>query len=363
MPGDPRDPPAPPPDCIGPCRPRPQPIPVDFLDNGTVGRLRIEIKSLEQLLAEAQQRYADHVSGKWPLSPRESVELREEIDRLSIAINPRAQNLWGPLTPAEEAYVAARAAKFRNDARTLAFWACGLPCLPAAAARAAGAPEEAVDGIAEISLNLTMALEGTGPREVSGPPPLGRRPAEAIVEPLVREPVSGRPPGPKPAKPAEPARPAEPAPRPAEPAPRPAEKPAAPPEGTFVAIRKPSKAQLKEEANNRAIDEILRKEGKKVEPNPDEGASGAGRQGDRIVDGKKTEYKTLQPGAKESTIKNVVNRSIADGGQARDMIINARGSGLTLEQATRGLDLAWGASRNKLDSLRVIGDGFNLTKP
>lgn len=85
-----------------------------------------------------------------------------------------------------------------------------------------------------------------------------------------------------------------------------------------------------------------------------------GRQGDRIIDGIKTEYKTLDLGATQNTVKNVVNNSIRKGGQARQIIIDARGSGLTREEAITGIEKAMGISRGKIDQLRIIGDGFEV---
>ncbi|WP_095987982.1 hypothetical protein [Cystobacter fuscus] len=103
---------------------------------------------------------------------------------------------------------------------------------------------------------------------------------------------------------------------------------------------KKSKAELREEEKNARIDEYLESKGRKAEPNPLEGVEGAGRQGDRFVDGVKTEYKTLDPGASPNTVKNVVNNSIRKGGQARNIIIDARGSGLGQEEAAHGISKA-----------------------
>ncbi|NJO14489.1 MAG: hypothetical protein HC877_01700 [Thioploca sp.] len=79
-----------------------------------------------------------------------------------------------------------------------------------------------------------------------------------------------------------------------------------------------------------------------------------------MIDGVQTEYKTLDPGATPSTVKNVVNNSIRRGGQARQIIIDARGSGLTREEALAGIRKAMGISRGKIDQLRIIGDGFDV---
>ncbi|MEM7128871.1 MAG: RHS repeat-associated core domain-containing protein [Chloroflexota bacterium] len=110
------------------------------------------------------------------------------------------------------------------------------------------------------------------------------------------------------------------------------------------------------------IDDFLRNQGRIVEINPLEGVEGAGRQGDRYIDGILTEYKTLAPGATSNRIKNVVNNSIRKGGQARHIIIDARSSGLTLDEATRGIGRAFGISRGLVDVIEIIGEDFHLVE-
>ena len=98
--------------------------------------------------------------------------------------------------------------------------------------------------------------------------------------------------------------------------------------------------------------------GRNVRSNPREGVQGAGRQGDALVDGLLTEFKTLQSGASSNTIRNVVNNSIRRGGQARQIVIDARGSGLSSANARVGINRAFGISRNRVDYISVIGDDF-----
>ena len=62
-----------------------------------------------------------------------------------------------------------------------------------------------------------------------------------------------------------------------------------------------------------------------------------GKQPDAFVDGQKTEFKTPDPGADSSTIRNDVNKSISRSGQARDIIFDARGTGLSKAESTRGI--------------------------
>jgi hypothetical protein len=107
-------------------------------------------------------------------------------------------------------------------------------------------------------------------------------------------------------------------------------------------------------------DAYLRAQGRTVEANPAEGQAGSGRQGDRIVDGVKTEYKHPQPGADSGVIRNEVNNSIRRGGQARQIIIDARDTGLTQGEAVRGINRAMGIARGKVDVVEVIGDGYHV---
>jgi hypothetical protein len=81
----------------------------------------------------------------------------------------------------------------------------------------------------------------------------------------------------------------------------------------------------------------------------------------------KVEFKILE-GLKtnsEASDSNSVVRSIQDslkrGGQARDIILNARESGLTEEEALRSFKRVSGIERGKLDSLRIVGDGFDVS--
>jgi RHS repeat-associated protein len=85
------------------------------------------------------------------------------------------------------------------------------------------------------------------------------------------------------------------------------------------------------------------------------------RNGDALVDGKPTEFKTMDPGATDATVKNQINNSVRGGGQARDMILDARGSGLSEDAAQQGLNRASNITRGRIDSVRIIGDGYDTT--
>jgi hypothetical protein len=53
-----------------------------------------------------------------------------------------------------------------------------------------------------------------------------------------------------------------------------------------------------------------------------------------------------------------VEKSINGGGQARNIVIDARGSGLSYADAQRGIFRAFGVARGKVDRITVIGDDF-----
>jgi hypothetical protein len=116
--------------------------------------------------------------------------------------------------------------------------------------------------------------------------------------------------------------------------------------------------QRKFSPKEKAIAEQLAKEGKIVEALPED-SSVLGRKADALVNGKITEFKTLDPGADSGTVKNVINNSVRNGGQARDIVIDARESGLSAADAERGLARAGGISRGRIDSVRIIGEDFD----
>ena len=122
-------------------------------------------------------------------------------------------------------------------------------------------------------------------------------------------------------------------------------------------VELPGSAAFKNE-KNRNVAEYLEQFGRKVKLNPLEGVPGAGRQGDAFVDGVKHEFKTLDPGATSSTIKNQVSSSIKSGGQARNIVIDARNSGLSKAEAIRSFVRIQNIYRGRLDNLTIIGNDF-----
>jgi len=110
--------------------------------------------------------------------------------------------------------------------------------------------------------------------------------------------------------------------------------------------------------NERSIAQYLEKQGRIVIANRLQGIPVAGRQGDAFVDGVKTEFKTLYEEAVPNTIKNTVNKSISGRGQARIIVIDARNTSLTKEEAEQGVFKALGISRGKVDLIEVIGNDY-----
>lgn len=84
------------------------------------------------------------------------------------------------------------------------------------------------------------------------------------------------------------------------------------------------------------------------------------RTADALVDGIETEFNSLSPGASNRTVKAALTSAK---GQARQAIVDARGSGLTEEEALRGLRRFIGAHPERMDGVRIVGDGFEVTWP
>jgi len=109
----------------------------------------------------------------------------------------------------------------------------------------------------------------------------------------------------------------------------------------------------------RRIAEILVREGRMVSAKAEVKHK---RMGDAIVDGTLMEFKSLTTTTADSeTIRNTINNSIRRGGQARHIIIDARRSGLTEVEAIRGLARVRNITRGMMDSVRIIGDRFDVT--
>ncbi|MGP3926506.1 CdiA C-terminal domain-containing protein [Streptomyces sp. 8N616] len=110
----------------------------------------------------------------------------------------------------------------------------------------------------------------------------------------------------------------------------------------------------------RKIAESLQAEGKNVKALKESTVEGQ-RTPDALVDGVPTEFKTLQPGAAPNAIKNTLNTAKK---QARDAIIDARGSGLSESGAREGMGkFLRDNPAGRMNSIRIIGDGFHIHWP
>ncbi|MFI5781461.1 hypothetical protein [Nocardia sp. NPDC051570] len=108
----------------------------------------------------------------------------------------------------------------------------------------------------------------------------------------------------------------------------------------------------------RKIADLLAEEGKEVKAVKE---SNAQRTPDAEVDGHPTEFKTMSPGATNTNVRNALNSAK---GQADTAIIDGRGSGLTQDEAQRGVNRFLGANpAGRMTSIRIVGDGWEIRWP
>ncbi|MGQ4515731.1 CdiA C-terminal domain-containing protein [Streptomyces sp. DW26H14] len=113
-------------------------------------------------------------------------------------------------------------------------------------------------------------------------------------------------------------------------------------------------------AKERRIADTLKDEGRNVKALKESSESGV-RTPDAEVDGRPTEFKSLDEGATPNTVKNQLNSAK---GQARDAIIDTRGSGLNEEGAREGLvKFLRNNPPDRMNQIRIIGDGYDITWP
>lgn len=110
----------------------------------------------------------------------------------------------------------------------------------------------------------------------------------------------------------------------------------------------------------RRIAETLQTEGRSVKALKESQVAGR-KTPDAVVDGVPTEFKTLEPGAAPNSVKNTLNTAKK---QARDAVVDARGSGLAESGAREGLDkFLHNNPPGRMNSIRIIGDGYTITWP
>jgi hypothetical protein len=89
-----------------------------------------------------------------------------------------------------------------------------------------------------------------------------------------------------------------------------------------------------------------------------EGFGTRGRTPDARVDDVPVEFKSLDPGASDRTVKAALNSAK---GQARHAVIDARGSGLAEYQARTGIRRFSGTPHgDRLDAVLIVGDGYTI---
>lgn len=109
----------------------------------------------------------------------------------------------------------------------------------------------------------------------------------------------------------------------------------------------------------RRIADLLKGEGKEVKSLKEVDRAGF-RTPDAEVNGVPTEFKSLDPGASSSTVRNALSSAK---GQARDAIIDGRLSGISRDEAERGLRRFLGYNQGRMDKIRIIGDGWEINWP
>ncbi|WP_192909821.1 hypothetical protein, partial [Gandjariella thermophila] len=85
---------------------------------------------------------------------------------------------------------------------------------------------------------------------------------------------------------------------------------------------------------------------------------------DALVDGTPTEFKTIKTQTPSSTkIMRVLDDSARNGGQAREIILNAENTPLTREEALQGIQRFQGLGKNSYDKIVIWDDGWTVTGP
>ncbi len=85
-----------------------------------------------------------------------------------------------------------------------------------------------------------------------------------------------------------------------------------------------------------------------------------GRNGDTIVNGVRTELKRLDS-ARPDAIANRINKSKKGTGQAPNIVIDARGHGMTRDEVDQGIEMQRPHCNGKIHYVRVIADDFDVT--
>ena len=107
----------------------------------------------------------------------------------------------------------------------------------------------------------------------------------------------------------------------------------------------------------RRVADLLAGEGRAVVAVHD-GYGKHGRRPDAAVDGVWTEFKSLDPGASDKTVKAALTSAK---GQARHAVVDGRDSGLSRDAADRGMRRFLGTPHAyQLEAIRIVGDDYDL---
>jgi hypothetical protein len=89
-----------------------------------------------------------------------------------------------------------------------------------------------------------------------------------------------------------------------------------------------------------------------------EGFGASGRTPDARFNGVPVEFKSLDPGASDRTVKAALNRAK---GQARHAVVDARDSGLAEDDAQHGIRRFCGTPHgDRIDAILILGDNFTI---
>jgi hypothetical protein len=107
----------------------------------------------------------------------------------------------------------------------------------------------------------------------------------------------------------------------------------------------------------RRVADLLASEGRTVVAVHD-GYGRQGRRPDAAVDGVWTEFKSLDPGASDKTVKAALTSAK---GQAHQAVVDGRHSGLSRDEADRGLRRFLGTPyAYQLEAIRIVGDDYDV---
>ena len=110
-------------------------------------------------------------------------------------------------------------------------------------------------------------------------------------------------------------------------------------------------------ARERRLADLLAGEGRAVVAVHD-GYGKQGRRPDAAVDGVWTEFKRLDPGASDKTVKAALTSAKS---QARQAAVDGRDSGLSRDAADRGMRRFLGTPHAyQLEAIRIVGDDYDL---